>query len=207
MMRASAPYGRGSNYGDGGPQGLRRGNKIWGQRPGDRTSAIMKKQTWQRTQQENAQALSTPSEAMDHVLGGSDSHVGSPSAQANVAAENKRLQLVERLSSDSPNSQASDTTSSSSASLLMSGPASMSNHLAVSGSGTPLIQTEMQGGEAPTHLFSSGSAYNISPSGNVAQCFSVLAAADAMQADGDGDVDMDLDVDDDDDFMLPFSSP
>lgn len=159
---------------------------------------------YQRSRQEETKVSKPSFEGTGHVLGG-DSHIGGSYIQASTAAERRKLQLREQLSSNSTNPQAHGMASQTSEGPLANGAPIMSSNSSATILGTLSTQTRMRGGEASTHLFSTGSAYNTNAASMAAQSPSDLSTTSAAQA-GEGDRE-DMDMDLDAEFMLPFSSP
>lgn len=207
MMRSNALHGWSSSYGHESSHGLGRSSRYPSQQPGDKSSALRT----QHVRQDNFKAPNAfPTDSVGRILGGAEgNHVGSPSAQAANAAEKRRLQLGEQMSSNRTSSQALGSTVLSSVNPLSisssSGTASIHNNLPIFGAGAFSVQAQMSGGGVPVHLFDVGNAYNMGVQDSTAQPFFGLPASSATRAnDIDGD---DIDMDMDDDFLMPFPSP
>lgn len=207
-MRSDASKGRGGGYGYQSSHGLRRSSIYPSHQPGDKASAL-KTHDMQQDNSKAPDVFFTGSPG--RVLGGGDAnYFGSPSAQAAIAAEKRRLQLGEQLSSNSTNLEAPGSTilssANSSANGPSSGPASIHNNLPIFAAGAFSVQAQMSGGEVPAQSISAGSAYNMSVGELAAQPFFFgLPALSMTQANVGGGNDMDIDMDDD--FMMPFPSP
>lgn len=206
-MRSNALHGRGGGYGSQSSHGLRRSSRYPSQQPEDQASALKT----QHGQQDNVKASNAfCTESPGRVLGGGDgNYVGSPSAQAAIAAEKRRLQLQEQLPDNSTNLHTPGSTVLGSVNSSATGPSSGStgihSNLPVFAAGAFSVQAQTSGGEVPAHFISAGNAYNMSVGEFAAHPFFGLPALSATQADNGAGDDMDMDMDDD--FMLPFPSP
>lgn len=206
-MRSVVSHGRGGGYGYQSSHGLGRSSRYPSQQPGGQTFSLKT----HHSQQDNVKASNAFStDSPGRVLGGGDgNYFGSPSAQAAIAAEKRRLQLGEQMSNNSAELQAPGSTVFRSANPSSTGPssgsASIHNNLPIFGAGAFSVPTQGSGGEVPAHSFSAGSAYNMGVGEVAAQPFFGLPALSATQADNGGGDDMDMDMDDD--FMMPFPSP
>lgn len=205
-MRLDGSHVRGGGYGHQSGHGLERSSKFPSQQPGEQDSALP-----MFPQDDDSAFDAFHINRPGRVLGGGGGILlGSPSAQAALAAEKRRLQFREQLSRHSTSSDAPASTMSCSANpsatSLSSYSASMHHDLSTFATGAPSVQTQVTGARASEDYFSTGSAYSMSIGETTAQPFFGLPTLDIAQVDNVGDV-VELDMDMDDDFMAPFPSP